>query len=158
MKIFLRWLLGTYLAALVVAAILLVTVWPRLDPGVETTVENRTGAWVGEVAVRYRGGEIRIGRLPPSASGTGLIRGIKGESSATVVFRVHGQREMHYVDVDVYMEKGYTGRLAIFLEPAGKVSREREIKAEGLTYMAVGIYIFIVTAPVRFVWPGLGGT
>jgi len=82
---------------------------------VTVTVTNATQQPVRDVQVRYTGGSIDIPDLPPNATRTVRIRP-SGESSLTVRY-VDAIGTERSKDGDVYLERDYSGTIAIEIRP-----------------------------------------
>ena len=100
-------------AAAAVAVIALALLW-HPSTGIDVTVLNRGPGVITDVEVQVKGHGFPLGPLAPGASATGRLVPA-GESDIAVEFR-DAEEMWHAVKADVYLERGYHGKVTVELE------------------------------------------
>ena len=126
----LGWVIVGYLAALVIAALLLV---PRFGVHVEPTHAKRTGGWLDGVRA-FRDPELR-------ATGVTLALMSLGQGMFLVLFVVFVQGPLHGGDADVGLLRGIqaVGGLAAGLLIAAVANRISAVRLMGLGILTLGV-------------------
>ena len=95
---------------------------PWADPGIEVEIRNNGNAPITSVEVVFTGGAVTTAEIAPTEHKTFVVKP-KGESHLVLRFTdANGQR--HDDLVDVYFEPGYSGKINITVDNAGKVKWE----------------------------------
>lgn len=98
----------------------------RSGTGVTVIVNNATGGDITNLQIRFTGGSKSSPRLKSAESFEAKVNP-NGESHLNVQF-ADSSGKLHSAEVDVYLERNYSGTIRVTLEPDGKVTWKGETK------------------------------